>query len=160
MHSLKNLISKHSANLFQIFPFHQCLKFLFSATEPNSSMQSNDPLLVPGSPASPHGYLGPSGSGDAHSSSSTEDIRVEFVPMAEALGQSYKNRQTTLVQHLSGSLSRAWKRTRNRKSVELASKHYSVYKLSILCIYKTLTQLLGAVELAAIVEKTSRKCLL
>jgi len=89
-------------------------------------MQSNDPLLVPGSPASPRGYLGPRGSGDAHSSSSTEDVQ-DFVPMTECLGQTVKSRPPKLVQHFSDSLSRAFKRSRNRKSLDISSKfvfHY------------------------------------
>ena len=95
---------------------------MFAATEPNSSMQSNDPLLVPGSPASPRGYLGPRGSADAHSSSSAEDVQ-DFVPMvSECLGQASKSKQPRLVQHFSDSLTRAFRKSRNRKSLDITSK--------------------------------------
>ena len=86
--------------------------------EPNLSIRSND-LLISSSPALNRHGVALNGSAGGNSSSSTEDLHLE-VPAA--------GRKPKIVQHLSGSLSRAFKRTRNRKSLDITSK--SLYQLS------------------------------
>ncbi|CAK8691010.1 unnamed protein product [Clavelina lepadiformis] len=88
-------------------------------TEPNSSMQSQDPLLVPASsPMSPRHFLGQAGL-SGNNSSSSEDVHGDSGTSGGSLGHSY-SRKPKLVQHLSGSLSRAFRRGRNRKSLDIA----------------------------------------
>ena len=96
---------------------------LVIATEPNSSMQSHDPLLIPASPAVSRGYLGPNNCSveTRGSSSSAEDVDGDIFPVTECLGQSYPRRHPNLVQQLSGSFTRAFKLGRNRKSLEITN---------------------------------------
>nr|CAB3257978.1 kazrin [Phallusia mammillata] len=86
-------------------------------TEPNTSSHSQDPLLIPTpSPVSPRHCFGQV-PGGTHSSSS-EDVQIDPISNGGSLGPSYA-RKNKLVQHLSGSLSRAFKRGRNRKSLDI-----------------------------------------
>lgn len=92
--------------------------FTVSGNEPNTSSHSQDPLLIPTpSPVSPRHCFGQV-PGGTHSSSS-EDVQADSVANGGSLGHSYA-RKKKLVQHLSGSLSRAFKRGRNRKSLDIS----------------------------------------
>lgn len=75
-------------------------------------MRIQDPLLVASSPVLNRHSVVANGSAGGNSSSSTEDVH----------GDNSFHRKPKLVQHLSGSLSRAFKRTRNRKSLDISSK--------------------------------------
>ena len=100
--------------LFSTYYFCAC--GLFLGCDPNSSMRSTDQLLFPSaSPVPGRHCVVANGSAGGNSSSSTEDLPGDY---------SYHDRKSTFVQHLSGSLSRAFKRTRNRKSLEFASELY------------------------------------
>ncbi|XP_078488942.1 kazrin isoform X1 [Ciona intestinalis] len=86
-------------------------------TEPNSASQLQDPLLIPASsPTSPRHYL--QGQGSGGNSSSSEDVHADVIN-GGSLGHSY-TRRTKIVQNISGSLSRAFRRGKNRKSLDIA----------------------------------------
>uniref|UniRef100_H2YB28 SAM domain-containing protein n=1 Tax=Ciona savignyi TaxID=51511 RepID=H2YB28_CIOSA len=103
-------------------------------TEPNTSSQIQDPLLIPtSSPASPRHFLC-QGQGSGGNSSSSEDVHVDSVISGGSVGHSY-TRRPKIVQHLSGSLSRAFRRGRNRKSLSVLPNVVSVTRCNCMPTY-------------------------
>lgn len=101
--------------------YHTMISNCFFLAENNLTADSADLLIS--SPSSPRTFL----SNVPCSSSSNEEVNgIGNGTVHPSHGRNHdkaNRKKTKLVTHLSGSLSRAWGRARNRKSLDISSKY-------------------------------------